>query len=168
MVSYTWHPQKLDQHYHDHPCSTDEYSCWAKLSGNARAPISKKQYEDQSIETITNAWLVIDAGYQEKTYSEVQEVTNFYDRRACFTAVSRGSKRIRTCFHLHLQGDCDTQDSLRRKLLLVNKLIDKRDSTRGRLISPKVLKHDVAPSERRRLADLFRILTHPRRTGSMR
>ena len=57
---------------------------------------------------------------------------------------------------------------MRRKLLLLEKLIDKRDASQGRLVSPKVVKHHEQPSERRELAALFGLLEKPRRTGSRR
>lgn len=171
MVSYTWPPLKLDEHYQKHPCSTAEYPCWQKLTAATRSPISKNQYENESTSVISNAWLIIDAGHQEKSYSDIAMVRNFYDRRACFSAVSRDPRdlgRIRTCFHIHLDNVCDISDSLRRKLLLLEKLIDKRNVSQGRLVSPKVVKHYEQPSERPRLAKLFGMLVQPRRTGSRR
>ena len=166
--SYTWHQRNLDAHYLRHPGSPAEYHCWEQLTAITKSPISKKEYEDESRSVISNAWLIIDAGYQKTSYSEIQKVCNFYDRRSCFCAVSQDSGTIKTCFHIHATGICDARDSLTRKIQLLEKLIDKRDASQGRLVSPKVFKHYVQPSERPRLAKLFGMLEQPRRTGSRR
>jgi hypothetical protein len=140
MTRVKWDPlRNLDSHYHIHPCKPAEYGCWIKLTREPSSPITRDRYEAESVQVVNNAWLVLDADFENYAGDDPTPVRYFFDSRSCFTSVSRPSHNIRTCFHWHTkEGGCDITATYKSKTNVLKRLVEKRFSPAGRISNVKI------------------------------
>ena len=166
MAKLSWSAGNLKRHYDDHPVK--ECACWEKLTGIKPGPIPMGSYESESLSIVQNSWLNFRASYQRGLNSESSLVEYFCDLRKCLTAVHVESKEIKTCFHVHTNGDCDLPSSFSSKLQMLKYGIGKKTAVESRIANPKVVKYSVSPDERKRLGTFLAEMTSPGRTVNTR
>jgi hypothetical protein len=166
MAKPSWSSGNLKRHYDDHPVK--ECACWEKLTGIQPGPIPMNSYEAESHSVLQNSWLNFRASYQRGLNCDPSQVEYFCDLRKCLTAVHVESEEIKTCFHVHTNGDCDLPSSFSSKLQMLKYWIGKKTAFESRITNPRVIKYSVSPDERKRLRTFLDEMTLPGRTMSTR
>jgi len=162
MKKPSWSYGNLKRHHEVHPIN--ECACWEKLTGIKPGPISIQSYESESLSVVQNCWLYFRGLHQGSFGSEASEVEYFCDVRKCLTAVHFESQKIKTCFHVHSNGDCEIPTSLRSKLQLLQYFLRKKSAREGRISNAKDVKCVATAKELEALRTFIEELKQPART----
>ena len=162
MSSPSWKTANLQRHYQEHPVA--ECACWEKLTGVQPGPIPIQKYESESLSVMQNSWLTFRADRQAELDSEPNRVEYFCDVRKCLTAVHMQSDTIKTCFHVHIAGQCDIPAPLTGKRQLLQYWTKKKSASDGRISNPNVVRYSVTHEERKYLGTYLSEFISPSRT----
>lgn len=101
------------------------------LLGTA-APISEKEYRDESINVLGHNWLSFSAFYQEDLDTTEQRRQYAVDHRMILTVVVPSVQEVATSYRFHrYEGEHHVGSELKDRMELLDRFNDKRSATKG-------------------------------------